>query len=121
MRIDAVRRDPRAQIRAVEVDDDNVQCDGTHRARRSNMSPDRGLMDHLSRQRVTRAGVDAVGRRVFLPRHAWTSPTLDGSIFGEPLVGTTKVIVATENHTVLPLECFRGQDRVGPNPCSALR
>ena len=35
------------------------------------------------------------------PSPAWTSPTLDGELYGEPLVSGGRVFVATENDTVV--------------------
>src|SRR6202047_2046533 len=50
---------------------------------------------------------DAAGTGVAAPvpavdttTRAWTSPTLDGKIYGEPLVSSGRVYVATENDTV---------------------
>ncbi len=34
---------------------------------------------------------------------AWTSPALDGEIYGEPLVWSGRIYVATENDTVYAL------------------
>ena len=39
---------------------------------------------------------------------AWTSPTLDGAIYGEPLVALGRVYVATENDTVYALSSSTG-------------
>jgi hypothetical protein len=39
---------------------------------------------------------------------AWTSPTLDGQIYGEPLVWAGRVYVATENDTVYALSSTTG-------------
>jgi outer membrane protein assembly factor BamB len=39
---------------------------------------------------------------------AWTSPTLDGEIYGEPLVFAGRVYVATENDTVYALSASTG-------------
>ena len=40
---------------------------------------------------------------------AWTSPALDGSIYGEPLVYARRVYVATENDTVYALSSATGR------------
>jgi outer membrane protein assembly factor BamB len=40
---------------------------------------------------------------------AWTSPALDGSIYGEPLVYAGRVYVATENDTVYALSSATGR------------
>ena len=39
---------------------------------------------------------------------AWTSPTLDGQIYGEPLVSSGRVYVATENDSVYALSSATG-------------
>lgn len=39
---------------------------------------------------------------------AWTSPTLDGQLYGEPLVSGGRVFVATENDTVYALSASSG-------------
>ena len=39
---------------------------------------------------------------------AWTSPTLDGQVYGEPLVSGGQVFVATENDTVYALSSATG-------------
>jgi polyvinyl alcohol dehydrogenase (cytochrome) len=39
---------------------------------------------------------------------AWTSPTLDGQLYGEPLVSGGRVYVATENDTVYALSAATG-------------
>ncbi len=38
----------------------------------------------------------------------WTSPTLDGEIYGEPLVYKNEVIVATENNSIYALSAMTG-------------
>jgi outer membrane protein assembly factor BamB len=40
---------------------------------------------------------------------AWTSPALDGEIYGEPLVSSGRVYVATENDTVYALSAATGK------------
>lgn len=42
------------------------------------------------------------------PRLAWTSPTLDGQLYGEPLVDGSLVVVATENDVVYGLNATNG-------------
>ncbi|HUY20998.1 MAG TPA: PQQ-binding-like beta-propeller repeat protein [Acidimicrobiales bacterium] len=42
------------------------------------------------------------------PTRAWTSPVLDGQLFGEPLVLGSLVLVATENDTVYALNASDG-------------
>jgi outer membrane protein assembly factor BamB len=41
-------------------------------------------------------------------RRAWTSPALDGQIYGEPLVSAGRIFVATENDTVYALSPATG-------------
>ena len=50
------------------------------------------------------AAVPAVNTRA----RAWTSPALDGDIYGEPLVFAGRVYVATENDTVYALSAATG-------------
>ena len=42
-------------------------------------------------------------------RRAWTSPTLDGQLYGEPLVADGRVIAATENNTVYVMAARSGR------------
>jgi outer membrane protein assembly factor BamB len=58
---------------------------------------------------------DAAGSGVAEPvaavntaRRAWTSPDLDGQIYGEPLVSAGRVYVATQNDTVYALSSATG-------------
>jgi len=58
---------------------------------------------------------DAAGHGVAAPvaavdtaTRAWTSPALDGEIYGEPLVWSGRVYVATENDTVYALSSATG-------------
>jgi outer membrane protein assembly factor BamB len=56
---------------------------------------------------------------------AWTSPVLDGQLYGEPLVSSSDVFVATQNDTVYALSTSTGRviwsTHVGPPvPASAL-
>jgi len=53
-------------------------------------------------------GVAAFVRRVEVSARAWTSPTLDGQIYSEPLVFGRRVYVATENNTVYGLSAATG-------------
>ncbi len=46
--------------------------------------------------------------RVDTASPAWTSPALDGEIYGEPLVSAGRVYVATENDTVYALSAATG-------------
>jgi outer membrane protein assembly factor BamB len=56
-----------------------------------------------------RTGFDPTGPRIGHPRHAWTSPALDGQIYGEPLIAGDRVIVATENDTFYALARASGR------------
>jgi outer membrane protein assembly factor BamB len=42
-------------------------------------------------------------------RRAWASPTLDGELYGEPLVADGRVIAATENDTVYAMAAHSGR------------
>jgi outer membrane protein assembly factor BamB len=57
---------------------------------------------------ATGAGVAAPVSAVDTMTRAWTSPTLDGQIYGEPLVSAGRVYVATENDTVYALSAATG-------------
>ncbi|NNN02836.1 MAG: PQQ-binding-like beta-propeller repeat protein [Acidimicrobiaceae bacterium] len=46
---------------------------------------------------------------VHLRTPVWTSPTLDGQIFGQPLVFDSRVYVATENNSLYALSSFTGR------------
>lgn len=48
------------------------------------------------------------------PRPAWTSPTLDGAVYGEPLVIGSTVVVATENDSLYALDLGDGHVLWGP-------
>ena len=54
------------------------------------------------------SGVDTSGLTFSPPNHAWTSPVLDGQVYGEPLVTGGRVFVATENDTVYALAADTG-------------
>jgi hypothetical protein len=53
-------------------------------------------------------GVDTSGVTFSPPVPAWTSPTLDGQEYGEPLEATGRVFVATENDTIYALAANSG-------------
>ncbi len=53
-------------------------------------------------------GVASTASSVNLAAPAWTSPVLDGRLYGEPLVSDGRVIVATENDTVYALSGATG-------------
>jgi len=54
------------------------------------------------------SGVAAPVTSVDTSARVWTSPTLDGEIYGEPLVFAGRVYVATENDTVYALSAATG-------------
>ena len=54
------------------------------------------------------SGVAAPSATVSTATRAWTSPALDGEIYGEPLVSSGRVYVATENDTVYALSAATG-------------
>ncbi|MBV8528085.1 MAG: PQQ-binding-like beta-propeller repeat protein [Candidatus Dormibacteraeota bacterium] len=56
----------------------------------------------------TRQGNDTADPGLSDPSHAWTSATLDGKVYGSPLVVGTQVIVGTENDTVYSLDSSTG-------------
>jgi len=56
-----------------------------------------------------RTGVDASGNSFSTATTAWTSPNLDGQLYGQPLVATGRVFAATENDTVYALAADTGQ------------
>ena len=53
-------------------------------------------------------GVSTVLKSVSTSKRAWTSPVLSGEIYGEPLVFSNDVFVATENDNVYALSATRG-------------
>jgi outer membrane protein assembly factor BamB len=70
-------------------------------------------------------GVAPSGSSVILSSRAWTSPTLDGQLYGEPLAFGGHVFVASENDTVYALSAASGavvwSAHLGtPVPASAL-
>ncbi|HTP19908.1 MAG TPA: PQQ-binding-like beta-propeller repeat protein [Solirubrobacteraceae bacterium] len=54
-------------------------------------------------------GVDAAHTKLRPSRRAWTSPSLDGQLYGEPLVADGRVIAATENDTVYAMAARSGR------------
>ena len=53
-------------------------------------------------------GADPSGVTFSPPNPAWTSPVLDGQVYGEPLEATGRVFVATENDTIYALAADTG-------------
>ncbi len=71
------------------------------------------------------SGVAAPVTSVDTSRPAWTSPSLDGQLYGEPLVSSGDVYVATENDTVYALSTTSGaviwsHHLASPVPASSL-
>jgi len=54
-------------------------------------------------------GVQAAQVTLLPSRRAWTSPVLDGQLYGEPLVADGRIVAATENDTVYVLAARSGQ------------
>src|ERR1035437_2360982 len=54
------------------------------------------------------SGVSGSVRAVDTSSDAWTSPALDGQLYGEPLVSVGEVYVATEDDTVYALSSLTG-------------
>jgi len=59
-------------------------------------------------QNPPRTGVDASGNAFDPATPAWSSPTLDGTLYGQPLVAAGRVYAATENDTVYALAADTG-------------
>ena len=59
-------------------------------------------------QNNARTGVDPSGNSFASAVPAWTSPTLDGQLYGQPLVYSGRVYAATENDTVYALGAGTG-------------
>ena len=55
------------------------------------------------------SGVQAAQIKLLPSRRAWTSPILDGQLYGEPLVADGRVIAATENDTVYVMAARTGR------------
>ena len=53
-------------------------------------------------------GIDSSGVTFDPPHPAWTSPALDGQVYGEPLEATGRVYVATQNDTLYALAADTG-------------
>ena len=53
-------------------------------------------------------GVHAASTKLLPSRPAWTSPVLDGQLYGEPLVADGRVVAATENDTVYVMAADSG-------------
>jgi outer membrane protein assembly factor BamB len=55
------------------------------------------------------AGIHAARSRLLPSRRAWTSPALDGQLYGEPLVADGRVVAATEHDTVYAIAARSGR------------
>ncbi|MGH2850555.1 MAG: PQQ-binding-like beta-propeller repeat protein, partial [Solirubrobacteraceae bacterium] len=55
------------------------------------------------------SGVGTSRTKLRPSRRAWTSPTLDGQLYGEPLVADGRVVAATENDTVYAMAARTGR------------
>jgi len=55
------------------------------------------------------SGVTTALKSVSTSKRAWTSPVLNGQLYGEPLVFSSDVYVATENDTVYALSALNGR------------
>jgi len=75
------------------------------RARHSNAAPTNWTTYHAN---SVESGVAPTTASFARPTLAWTSPTLDGQLFGEPLVEGGLVVVATENDVVYALNAANG-------------
>ena len=53
-------------------------------------------------------GVQAAQIKLLPSRRAWTSPILDGQLYGEPLVADGRIVAATENDTVYVMAARSG-------------
>src|SRR6202042_394895 len=53
-------------------------------------------------------GVQAAQIKLLPSRRAWTSPVLDGQLYGEPLVADGRIVAATENDTVYVMAARSG-------------
>ena len=54
-------------------------------------------------------GAVAANTKLVPSRRAWTSPVLDGQLYGEPLVADGRVVAATENDTVYVMAANSGR------------
>jgi outer membrane protein assembly factor BamB len=59
-------------------------------------------------ENLQRTGIDTTSPRMHDVHRAWTSPTLDGAVYAEPLVAGNRVFVATENDSVYSLDARSG-------------
>ena len=57
---------------------------------------------------LRRPGVQDAQIKLLPSRRAWTSPILDGQLYGEPLVADGRIVAATENDTVYVMAARSG-------------
>jgi outer membrane protein assembly factor BamB len=74
----------------------------------SSLQPPFGTNWPVYHQNAMSSGVDPVNTDLTPLRPGWSSPKLDGGIFGEPLVADGRVVVATANDTVYALSAQAG-------------
>ena len=72
------------------------------------LTPPFGTNWPVYHQNALSSGVDPVNTDLSPLKPGWSSPTLDGGIFGEPLVADGRVVVATANNTVYALSAQTG-------------
>src|SRR5438094_588188 len=57
---------------------------------------------------AARTGADPTSRSLGSVHTTWTSPTLDGAVYAQPLVVDDRVLVATENDSIYALDTATG-------------
>ena len=72
------------------------------------LKPPFGTNWSVYHQNLMASGVDPVNTDLNPLEPGWSSPKLDGGLFGEPLVADGRVVVATENDTVYSLSAQTG-------------
>jgi polyvinyl alcohol dehydrogenase (cytochrome) len=72
------------------------------------LTPPFGTNWTVYHQNLMGSGVDPVNTDLNTLKPGWSSPKLDGGIFGEPLVADGRVVVATANDTVYALSAKTG-------------
>ncbi len=71
-------------------------------------APDAGASWTSYHGNAEATGVQAAPAKLLPARPAWTSPVLDGQLFGEPLVADGRIVAATENDTVYVMAARSG-------------
>ncbi len=72
------------------------------------LKPPFGTNWTMYHQNLMSSGVDPVNTDLNTLKPGWSSPNLDGGIFGEPLVADGRVVVATANNSVYALSAQTG-------------